>query len=100
MSTITFTTLECIRKQDVTGKDEPHLIVDGVDLWDGVLDKGDTEPVGRSKNFDGSMTVTLKEKNPNSWKTIGTVTITTGRVAPAVFKTSGAHYQLWYTIKG
>jgi hypothetical protein len=99
MSTIKFTSLSCIRQQDVVGKDEPHLYLDGVDSWNGVLGKGDSAQLGLSKPFDGSMTVTLKEKNPSSWKTIGTVTINTNKVSPAVFKTSGAHYELWFNVK-
>ncbi|MGH3569983.1 MAG: hypothetical protein ACRDRH_29025 [Pseudonocardia sp.] len=47
-----------------------------------------------SRSFDGSMQVVVKEKNPSSWKTLGTVNIDTGDVAPAVFKASGAHYEL------
>lgn len=97
-ATIKFTSLHCIRQQDVTGSDEPHLFIDGVDTWNGVVKKGDSASLSISRSFDGSMNVILKEKNPSSWKTIGTVTIETGEPAPAVFKTSGAHYELWYTV--
>lgn len=97
-ATIKFNSLECVRQQDVTGSDEPHLYLDGVDTWDGVMKKGDTRSLNFSRSFDGAMTVTLKEKNPSSWKTIGTVVIETGEPSPAVFKTSGAHYELHYTV--
>lgn len=98
-ATITFTSLHCIRKQDVIKNDEPYLYVDGVEVWNGVMGKGDTKSLNNlRRSFDGSMTVTLKEKNPNSWKTLGTVVIETGEKPPAVFKTSGAHYELFFTI--
>jgi hypothetical protein len=100
MSTIKFTSLHCVRQQDVTGSDEPHIFLDGVDTWSGVLKKGDSATVNLTKSYDGSMQVVVKEKNPGSWKTLGTVNIDRGDVSPAVFKTSGAHYELWYTISG
>lgn len=98
MSTIKFTSLHCVRQQDVTGSDEAHIFLDGVDSWNGALKKGDSEPVNLARPFDGSMQVVVKEKNPSSWKTLGTVTIDSGDVSPAVFKTSGAHYELWFAI--
>lgn len=100
MSTITFTQLHCLRKQDVIGKDEPRLFVDGVDVWNGVISKEERKPVNRTRQFDGAVTVVLKEDNPpNKSKTLGTVTIRKGDVGPAVFKTSGAHYELYYSIR-
>jgi hypothetical protein len=98
MSTIKFTSLHCVRQQDVTGSDEPHIFLDSVDSWSGVLKKGDSASVNLTRPFDGSMQVVLKEKNPSSWKTLGTVNIDRGDVEPAVFKTSGAHYELGFTI--
>jgi hypothetical protein len=59
---------------------------------------GDSTPVNLTRPFDGSMQVVVKEKSPSSWKTLGTVNIDRGDVSPAVFKTSGAHYELWFTI--
>lgn len=98
MSTITFTSLHCIRQQDVIGSDEPHIFLDSVDRWNGVVKKDGSAPVNMTRPFDGSMQVVLKEKNPSGWKTLGTVNIDSNSAEPAVFKTSGAHYELGFRI--
>lgn len=97
MATITLTTLLCLRKQELTGSDETHIYLDGVDSWNGVFKKDETDNVNMTRSFDGSMTVEVKEKGPGM-KSLGTVTIQTGSHSPAVFKTSGAHYELRYRI--
>ena len=43
MARVKFNSLKCIRKQDVTGSDEPHIWVNGVDKWNFVMKKGETE---------------------------------------------------------
>ena len=96
---ITFTSMHCERPQDVVGADEIYLYLDGVQSWSGSMKKGDSETVGISKSFDGTMKVEVKEKNPSSWKSLGTVTIVNGYNSPAEFKTSGAHYELYFNIK-
>ena len=64
MATIKFTSLHCIRQQDVTGSDEPHLFIDGVDTWNGVVKKGGNAPLNISRSFDGSMNVMLTGEEP------------------------------------
>ncbi|MGH3614160.1 MAG: hypothetical protein ACRDRK_16515 [Pseudonocardia sp.] len=46
MSTIKFTSLHCIRQQDVTGSDEAHIFIDGVDSWNKPLTRISTQLVG------------------------------------------------------
>jgi hypothetical protein len=98
VSTITFTSLQCLRKQELSGFDETHIFLDGVDSWNGAFKKDDTDTVNMTRSFDGSMKVEVKEKGPG-WKSLGTVTLQTGSHSPAVFKTSGAHYELRYRIQ-
>ena len=98
MSTITFTSLHCVRQQDVIGSDEPHIFLDGVHSWNEVMSKEDFAPVNLTRPLDDSMQVVVQEENPNGWKILGTRNINSGSVSPAVFKTSGAHYELFFTI--
>jgi len=44
--------------------------------------------------------VQVKERNPNNTKTLGTKTIYAGQPdpQPVHFKTSGAHYELTYSL--
>lgn len=96
---INFTSMHCVRQQDVVGSDEVHLYLDGVENWNHTMKKGDSETLSISKSFDGSMQVEVKERNPSSWKSLGTVTIVNGYSSPAEFKTTGAHYKLYFNIK-
>jgi hypothetical protein len=96
---ITFTSMHCERQQDVFGTDEIYLYLDGVENWNHAMKKGDSETFSIQKSFDGTMKVEVKEKNPNSWKSLGTVTIVNGYSSPAEFKTPGAHYKLYFNIK-
>ena len=101
MAKITLTKLTCERKQDVTGKDEPEIWLDGKKKWDGVMKKGETVVlIPLFEDFEDSIKVELKERNPNSSKLLGTKTVTAGRPdpQPVDFKTSGAHYQLVYSL--
>ena len=103
MARVKFNSLKCIRKQDVTGSDEPHIWVNGVDKWNFVMKKGETEVLA-TKQYEADfkdevVKVELKEWNPGGQKSLGTVTISDGQeTSPAVFKTSGAHYELEYDI--
>lgn len=38
----TLTELECIRKQDLSGSDEPELYVAGLEVWDGKMGQGES----------------------------------------------------------
>jgi len=62
MATLELVTLECHRQHDVTGLDEPKIIVDGIIVWNGAIDKGakaDLRPT--SVHFNGRAEVTLEE---------------------------------------
>lgn len=75
MARINFTSLKCVRKQDVTGKDEPEIWLDGKKKWDGVMKKGETVVlIPLFEDFEDSIKVELKERNPNSTKLLGTKT--------------------------
>lgn len=96
--TIKFTSIQCERQQDITGSDETYLYLDGVENWNGAMKKGDSRTLNISKSFDGTVQAEVKEKNPSSWKSLGNVTIVNGFNSPAEFKTSGAHYKLYFSI--
>ena len=70
MATIILNSLHCIRKQDVSGDDEPVLYIAGQEVWSGKMSKGERSTVNRSRKFDNSVVVELKEKNGNSSKKI------------------------------
>jgi hypothetical protein len=102
MAKLALTSLHCTRKQDVTGSDEPRILVNGVVAWSGVMKKGETENlVPTTVDFVDVAEVKLQEMNGTNFKQIGaTLTIKAGSAAaqPAVFKTSGAHYELYYNV--
>ncbi len=97
--------LQCIRKHDVTGDDEPIIRVDGNAVWNGVMGKGDTETLtgGRSNevSFDGTVMVRLYERSGLLEKFIGGgifVDDDPNNNGLAVFKNSGTHYELQYRV--
>ncbi len=103
MAKINLVSLRCVRRQDVTGKDEPEILIDGFSKWYGVVGKGETVPLRPVfEDFGGrqSVTLTLRERNGPSNKVIGTRRVTAGHPdpQPVDFKTSGAHYELRYTL--
>jgi hypothetical protein len=61
MAQLTLTELQCIRKQDVVGKDEPVIKIAGIEVWTGKMGKGDTDSVNRSQRFDDVVKVELLE---------------------------------------
>ena len=100
MATITVTQLKCIRKQDVTGQDEPVIYLAGQYAWEGKMGKGDTEHPNEEREFGPSILVQLKEKNGNSSKLLGSWTVDDN---PATNKkltasSSGFHYELFYNV--
>jgi hypothetical protein len=100
-ATLELTTLKCVRRQDLEGSDEPRIKVNGKDEWDSVMAKGDSKSVNITVDFVDFATVTLDEMNGNRAKQIGsTVEIPADRPETRTvdFKTSGAHYQLTYTV--
>lgn len=101
MARINFISLKCVRKQDVTGKDEPEIWLDGKKRWDGVMKKGETAVLmPLFEDFEESIKVELKERNPNKSKLLGTKTVWADRPEPQPvdFKTAGAHYELVYSV--
>ena len=101
MATLELSSLDCIRKQDVTGSDEPRIKVDGDVKWSGVMTKDDTDPVGKNIPFSGSVAVELEEMNGSKPKKIGPTAFVRDdgtTASPLVFKTSGAHYELHFNV--
>jgi hypothetical protein len=102
MATLELTSLHCVRKQDVSGNDEPRIKIDGAVVWNGVMNKGETRNLRpASRDFDSSASVKLEEMNGTTPKQIGTIATireTGGNPQPVVFKTSGAHYELYYEV--
>jgi hypothetical protein len=101
MARINFTSLKCVRKQDVSGKDEAEIWVDGKKKWDGVFKKGETAVlIPLYADFEDEVELELKERNPNDFELLGTKTVYAGQPdpQPVDFKTSGAHYELTYSL--
>ena len=101
MATLELVTLECHKQHDITGLDEPKIIVDGITVWNGVLDKGakaDLRPT--SVHFNGRAEVTLEEAtNGKSTQIGGQATIReNGNPASVNFKTSGTWYELFIKV--
>jgi hypothetical protein len=105
MATLILRSLECIRRHDVTGVDEPEITVDGDVVWRGAISKGETEVLtnGRADEveFDGSVMVRLMEISNGfadqidiGWEIMDTPK----NNGKAVFKTSGTHYELEYRV--
>jgi hypothetical protein len=101
MATLELTTLRCHRKQDVSGKDEPRVKVDGVVLWNGVMTKNEDASLRPANaEFEGTASVILEEMNGDNPKKIGsTATIReSGNPDSVQFKTSGAWYELFFEV--
>ena len=101
MATLELVTLECHRKHDITGRDEPEILVDGRTLWNGVMRKGDTADLRPTHvSFNGHIGVTLKEVSNGKATQIGDeVTIRESGNPPSVnFKTSGTWYELIFRV--
>ena len=103
MATLFLTSLHCERKQDVVGKDEPRIVVNDDVAWGpDAMEKNQTKNlIPASVPFDDEAEVKLQEMNGSTPKQIGaTHTIRADRPSaqPAVFKTSGAHYELYYRV--
>jgi hypothetical protein len=102
MATLHLTTIQCHRKHDVAGDDEPELKVKGGRVWNGVMNTNqrDVLPVGVTRPFEGSTTVTLHEvTNGKSTQIGGAFPVKeTGNPASMQFKTSGTHYEVFFTV--
>ena len=100
MATLKLNSLYCIRKQDVTGKDEPRIKVNGDAVWNGSVDKGGMAIINRSVSFENLAVVSAEEMNNDNPKPIG-VPITvreSGNPEKLTFTTSGAHYEVYFEV--
>ncbi|MEZ5417184.1 MAG: hypothetical protein R2708_07565 [Vicinamibacterales bacterium] len=100
MATLNLTELKCIRKQDITGSDEPEIYIGGLKVWDGKMKKDDVERLSESRGFSDSVLVELKERDGHSAKSLGqwTITDTPTSTKTLTATSSGYHYQLKYTV--
>jgi hypothetical protein len=101
MATITITKVTCDRKQDVIGEDEAEIWLDGHMKWSNTMKKNQSRDLSLSQDFTDSIAVEIKERNPNSSKSLGVRTVEEHNpgVGPLDFKTSGADYKLNYHVK-
>lgn len=100
MAILKLKSLRCIRKQDVTGKDEPRLKVDGVAVWNGVVAEGGTVDIGWEGEFQAMATVIAEETNDAKPRQIGAAAhvFQSGNPPFLTFKTSGAWYEVDFEV--
>ena len=100
MATLNITRLTCNRKQDVTGVDEAEIWLDGHLRWNSSMSKNQSRDITLQQGFVDSIVVELRERNPNSFKSLGTRTVEAGNPgsSPISFKTSGADYTCSYHV--
>ena len=101
MATLKLKKLECIRRNDLTGVDEPLIRVNGNTVWSGTISKGGEVGLQVRCDMGTNAEIELREMNGQHFKTIGTATIQAAQSdkEPVVFKTSGTHYKLYYAIE-
>jgi hypothetical protein len=103
MATIHVTQLEAVRIQDIGPTDEAAIFLAGREAVLVPMRKGEVRKFNPhlSEDFGESIVVELKEKNGSSnYKSLGSTTVRAGIQGPqpVEFKTSGAHYHLWYHL--
>lgn len=102
MATLNLTSLTCLRRQDLTNNDEPQIVVDGKVKWNGVIKKGQTVNLVPTNVSIGTVAkVVLNELDGKKSKQIGQeaqIDVEHPGAQPLVFKTSGAHYELFYSL--
>lgn len=102
MATLHLNTIRCHRKHDLSGNDEPELKVKGALVWNGVMNNNQLSvlPVGVDRNFENTTTVTLHEvTNGKSTQIGGAFPVKeTGNPSSMQFKTSGTHYEVFFTV--
>ena len=100
MATLNLKTLRCIRKQDVAGKDEPRIKVDGDPVWNGVVAKDGSVKIGVTVPFENQVDVIAEEMNNTKPKQIGAAVIVreSGNPKFMTFKTSGAWYEVDFEV--
>jgi hypothetical protein len=103
MATITITKVHCIRKQDISGLDEPLIYLGGQFAWEGKMDKDDWEYPDESRGFDPTIVVALKEKTGSSRsnaKLLGSWTVTDAAATnkKLTASSSGYHYEVFCDV--
>lgn len=100
MATLELKTLRCIRRKDLTGKDEPRIKVDGDPVWNGVVQKDGSVTIGVTVPFEGQVSVRAEEMNNTKSKQIGAAVIVreSGNPKFLTFKTSGAWYEVDFEV--
>ena len=105
MSTLKLVSLQCLRRHDVMGVDEPIIYVGDVQAWNGVIGKGETEVLTGDRTdphpFSGTIYVSLGEVSNGASTAIGYAQPVTDRPTNnglAVFKNSGTHDELEYEV--
>ena len=103
MATIHISQIEAVRLQDVVGLDEAAIFLAGREAIVVPMSRGQVREFNPhlSETFRDSIVVELKEKNgAGRYKSLGSVTVKAGIQGPqpVEFKTSGAHYHLWYHL--
>ncbi len=100
MATLELEMLRCIRRKDLTGKDEPRIKVDGNPVWNGVVKKDGSVPIGVTVPFENQVSVIAEEMNNTKAKQIGAAVIVreSGNPKFLTFKTSGAWYEVDFDV--
>jgi len=100
MATLELKRLNCIRKQDITGKDEPRIKVDGDPVWNGVVATDGSVTIGVSAPFEDEVSVIAEEMNNTKPKQIGAAVLVreSGNPKFLTFKTSGAWYEVEFEV--
>ena len=107
MATLKLIALDCIRRHDLTGVDEPVILVNNITVWNGVMNKGESEQLtgGRTEEvpFEGTIPMRLEERSNGYGTQIGITHIVRPNPTAnglAVYKNSGTHYELSYRVVG
>ncbi|WIX98709.1 hypothetical protein QRX60_32185 [Amycolatopsis mongoliensis] len=98
--------LKCVKKDDVIGRDEASLQVDGVTIsGPHTLGKGDAVTLTAKRTFTGSIKVTLVDEDGGKDDVLGSVTITEtqagiGDLLAFFNALPGADYHMTYDVHG
>jgi hypothetical protein len=97
--------LTCERKQELVGKDEIRVTVNGVEVFNRKMEKGQSERCDHMEEFDAGdlVAVTVEERDGARYKLIGPVQhVSSGEAGSGQqerdFSTSGAKYVLSYEV--
>jgi hypothetical protein len=97
--------LICERKQETVGKDEIRVTVNGVEVFNRKMEKGQDVPCDHMEEFGAGelVAVTVEERDGTRYKPIGPVQhFSSGEAGSGQqtrdFSTSGAHYVLSYEV--